>query len=215
MIFPLVVILFNSLLNRDKRLTLLQIASLGLVALALVLSFGVWRQFGELNLNSEAIAWLAADAATEYRSGVNVLHNLHSQRVSDFWQNLPAGLLPGFAWDLLGENKSEYYHQIGTIVTANSHYYKEFDGGMRLGLLGELAISNVTTRLIVLFTLLGMLYLTRYSRGFTAIIVYTCVIFSIPYGINFLMNGLQILVYSYFLFAFLDVFRNNKNSGYL
>lgn len=210
MVFPIMVVLFDRILNRNMGLSLTRSISIGVVAITLVLSFGVWREFGELSLNTESLAWMAADAATEYRSGVNVLHNLHAQRVPGFWQNLPAGLIPGFLWELFGENKTEYYHQIGTVVTSNSHYYKEFDGGMRLGLLGELAISNRTTRYIVLVTLLIMLFVVKYLRGYTSIIVYTCVLFSIPYGINFLMNGLQVIVYSYFLFGFLDVFGSNS-----
>ena len=209
MLFPFVCVILDRFLIQKRTINAKFIVMGILLTFIFVSSFGIWREFGSLSLNTESIAWLVGDLATEYRSGVNVLYNLKQERLDQFWQNIYSGLFPGFIWDVVGEDKAKYYHQIGIIVTKNSHYFREFDGGMRLGILGELAISTWRSRLIVTLTIFMILQFVKRVHGYIAIPIFCCLFFSVPYGINFIMNAAQFVVYSFLIFGLLSYAKNS------
>ena len=205
MIFPFFAFYVYSLSSSQHRIKVGKAFAASILGLVGLVFFGVWRELGSVELTSESLAWVVVDLGAEYRSGVNVLNNLGFQRIGSFWQNLLSGQIPGVFWGFVDEDKANYYHPIGEVVTSNSHYFKEFDGGMRLGLLGELAISTMFSRVVIIAFMSLMFFATRFMKGTTAAFVLTCVLFAVPYGINFLMNGLQVMLYSLVIWKAVEI----------
>lgn len=205
LIFPLIVhILTLLILNKIKFRPVYLFLSF-ILFIPLLMYFSVWREFGYVDLdNFQHLNYMFADAFSEFRISVNVSNNINED--FNFLINVISGQIPSFFYELVGLSKSDYYVNIGRLVTEATDY-SDFDAGIRIGLIGEFFNIGLISKILLILLLFVWFNKTSFSE--ISIIVTVCIIMSSVYGINFLMNGLQFFIYGNIIMYFIS---NEKSS---
>ena len=220
MVFPffMFVCLNYSSVNINYSIVLKSIIAIILVFI-LTSFFSLIREYGKIDLNSpDQINFYFGDLFPEFRSLVNTFDVTNNSKYGDiFIGNLFYGQIPGFFFDMLNLDKNDYYVTIGKIVTSNTSY-SDFSGGIRLSLIGEIMIMSNTYKYI--FLVLIQLVLTigtfgLFSKHVTRnrlnnIVVSYLVVFAFPYGLNFIMNAIQLYVFFMMINKLIFIFSRRK-----
>ena len=204
-IFPLIVHILTLLILNKTKFNPVYLFLSFIFSVPMLMYFSVWREFGYVDLdNFQHLNYMFADAFSEFRISVNVSNNISDD--FNFLMNVISGQIPSFFYELVGLSKSDYYVNIGRLVTEATDY-SDFDAGIRIGLIGEFFNIGFISKILLVLTLFIWFNKTSFSE--ISIIVTVCIIMSSVYGINFLMNGLQFFIYGNIIMYFISNGKSN------
>ncbi|MCU7494831.1 MAG: hypothetical protein HF314_11675 [Ignavibacteria bacterium] len=207
LLIPIVLIIIKRLIEKEKirYIQIILLMSISIILYYVVMYFGAVRFFGKGVSDELVVRYLWGDIFPEFRMFVYFNHISETNLMNVVYGTFFSGLIPGFLFDLVGIDKSEFYITIGKYVQSHMGHLG-INLGIRMSLIGELYMAGGILSLLISFSIILVVlhFIDKnflLQKSFTDVKYITLLIgiflaLCIPYGTLFLSSTIQFAVFT-------------------